>query len=166
MARPGARSGVRQRQLSLRRAAATARPGKEVYSLLGELGHVSCAHFRCRAVPTQLHGIEINPYAYELAQATIWIGYIQWMRENGFGFPSEPILRPLETIRQMDAILAYDANGQPVEPDWPEADVIIGNPPFLGGNKMRAELGDEYVEDCSSSSRPRAGFSRPGVLLV
>jgi hypothetical protein len=24
-------------------------------------------------------------------------------------------------------------------------DVIIGNPPFLGGNKIRAELGDEYV---------------------
>jgi len=68
------------------------------------------------------------------------------MRENGFGFPSEPILRPMETIKQMDAILAYDANGQPVEPDWPPADVIIGNPPFLGGGKIRSELGDEYTE--------------------
>ena len=26
-------------------------------------------------------------------------------------------------------------------------DVIVGNPPFLGGNKMRTELGDEYVDD-------------------
>ena len=34
-----------------------------------------------------------------------------------------------------------------VEPEWPEADVIIGNPPFLGDKKMRAELGDKYVED-------------------
>ena len=25
-------------------------------------------------------------------------------------------------------------------------DVIVGNPPFLGGNKIRTELGDEYVE--------------------
>ena len=33
------------------------------------------------------------------------------------------------------------------EPEWPAADVIIGNPPFLGGNKMRAELGDEYVDE-------------------
>jgi len=33
-----------------------------------------------------------------------------------------------------------------VEPAWPEADVIVGNPPFLGDKKMRAELGDEYVE--------------------
>jgi len=96
--------------------------------------------------PEQLHGIELNPYAHELAQVTIWIGYIQWMRDNGYGFPSEPILKPLDTIRRMDAILAYDAEGRPVEPEWPAADVIIGNPPFLGTKKLRRELGDSYVE--------------------
>jgi type II restriction/modification system DNA methylase subunit YeeA len=53
----------------------------------------------------------------------------------------------LDTIRHMDAILAYDEQGRPVEPEWPEADVIIGNPPFLGDKKMRSDLGDEYVED-------------------
>lgn len=97
--------------------------------------------------PEQLHGIELNAYAHELAQVTIWIGYIQWMRDNGYGFPSEPILKPLDAIRRMDAILAYDAEGKPVEPEWPPADVIIGNPPFLGGNKIRKELGDKVVED-------------------
>ncbi len=104
--------------------------------------------------PEQLHGIEINLYARELAQATIWIGYIQWFRENGYGVPAEPILKPLDAIRQMDAILAMaDPKGfpkplgsSPVEPDWPAADVIIGNPPFLGGNKIRKELGDAYVD--------------------
>jgi hypothetical protein len=35
----------------------------------------------------------------------------------------------------MDAILAYDAEGKPVEPAWPEAEVIVGNPPFLGGKQ-------------------------------
>ena len=94
-----------------------------------------------------MHGIEINPYAYELAQTTIWIGYIQWWRDNGFGLPEEPILKPLEAIRQMDAIMAYDADGKPVEPEWPEADVIVGNPPFLGSKKMRRELGEAYVND-------------------
>jgi len=29
---------------------------------------------------------------------------------------------------------------------WPQADFIIGNPPFLGKLKMREELGDGYVE--------------------
>jgi type II restriction/modification system DNA methylase subunit YeeA len=95
--------------------------------------------------PEQLRGIEINDYAHELAQVTVWIGYIQWLRDNGFGQPQEPILKPLDTIQHMDAVLALDANGQPVEPHWPEADVIIGNPPFLGGKRLRTELGDQYV---------------------
>ncbi|MCK4355561.1 class I SAM-dependent DNA methyltransferase, partial [Candidatus Bipolaricaulota bacterium] len=96
--------------------------------------------------PEQLYGIEINEYAHELAQATIWIGYIQWLRENGFGQPSEPILKALDNIHEMDAILAFDEEGNPIEPEWPEVDVAIGNPPFLGASKLRAELGDEYVE--------------------
>lgn len=97
--------------------------------------------------PGQLFGIETNEYAYELAQMTIQIGYIQWLRDNGYGFPSEPILKQTKNILNMDAIMAYDENGQPTEPEWPAADVIIGNPPFLGGSKLRRELGDKYVED-------------------
>jgi type II restriction/modification system DNA methylase subunit YeeA len=96
--------------------------------------------------PDQLHGIEINPYARELAQATIWIGYIQWLHEHGFGVPTEPILKPLDNIVLMDAILAFDEDGQPIEPEWPEAQVIVGNPPFLGGKRIRSELGDAYVD--------------------
>ncbi|HYP38830.1 MAG TPA: DNA methyltransferase [Chloroflexia bacterium] len=97
--------------------------------------------------PSQLYGIEINPYAYELASVVVWIGYIQWLHDNGFGSPTPPILKRLDNIKHMDAILAYDEHGKPVEPEWPEAEVIIGNPPFLGDKKMRAELGDAYVED-------------------
>ncbi|MEI6043718.1 MAG: DNA methyltransferase [Chloroflexota bacterium] len=99
------------------------------------------------AGPQQLHGIELNEYAHELAQATIWIGYIQWLRDNGFGQPPEPILKSLKAILNMDAVLAYDEQGQPVEPEWPKADIIIGNPPFLGGSRLRRELGDKYVEN-------------------
>src|SRR5688572_9742588 len=97
--------------------------------------------------PAQLYGIETNEYAYELAQMTIQIGYIQWLRDNGYGYPAEPILRPMQNILHIDAVLAYDENGKPIEPEWPEADVMIGNPPFLGGGKIRAELGDKYVGD-------------------
>jgi type II restriction/modification system DNA methylase subunit YeeA len=97
--------------------------------------------------PEQLHGIEINPYAYELAQATIWIGYLQWWRDHGYGVTSEPILRSLDAIVKMDAILAFDAEGNATEPEWPPADVIIGNPPFLGGKRLRTELGDAYVDN-------------------
>ena len=102
--------------------------------------------------PMQLHGIEVNEYAHELAQLTIWIGYIQWLVENGYGLPEEPILKSIHNIVHMDAILAYKTSEvSPTktmyEPEWPASDVIIGNPPFLGDKKMRAELGDKYVDD-------------------
>ncbi|MGH9641504.1 MAG: class I SAM-dependent DNA methyltransferase, partial [Terriglobales bacterium] len=99
-----------------------------------------------RTSPEQLYGIETNVYAHELASVVVWIGYIQWQHDNGFHFGSHPILRPLHNIKRMDAVLAYDEKGQPVEPKWPDADAIIGNPPFVGGNLIRQELGDPYVE--------------------
>jgi len=133
---------------------------KEVVTLTGDLG---VSRFFPSVSPSQLHGIEVNAYAHELAQATIWIGYIQWLHENGFGVPAEPILKPLDTIQQVDAILAYDEQEQPIEPEWPEADVIIGNPPFLGDRKMRRELGDKYVDDLRSLY---AGRLPPSVDLV
>ncbi len=97
--------------------------------------------------PQQLYGIEVNVYAHELASIVVWIGYIQWLHDNGFGLPEDPILKPLHNIRRMDAVLAHDVAGHPVEPVWPEADVIIGNPPFLGGNRVRQQLGDAYVDN-------------------
>lgn len=107
--------------------------------------------------PAQLFGIEINPYAHELAQVTVWIGYIQWKFENGFGEVTEPILQPLKNIELKDAILEVDDSGNPIRPKWPESDFIIGNPPFLGGNKIRKELGDRIVDaifDLYSDSVP------------
>ena len=91
--------------------------------------------------PANVKGIEINPYAAELARVSVWIGEIQWMRRNGFSESHDPILKPLDTIECRDAILTPDNT----EPDWPEADVVIGNPPFLGGKLLIANLGKDYV---------------------
>jgi type II restriction/modification system DNA methylase subunit YeeA len=95
--------------------------------------------------PTQFHGIELNPYAFDLAQTTLWIGYLQWITANGYGTPSEPILRPMDSFENKDAILDLSDPAAPREPDWPAVDFIVGNPPFLGGKRLRTELGDEYV---------------------
>ena len=92
--------------------------------------------------PANVKGIEINPYAAELARVSVWIGEIQWMRRNGYGEARDPILKPLDTIECRDAIVGADGE----EPEWPEADVVIGNPPFLGGKLLRGVLGGEYVE--------------------
>lgn len=99
--------------------------------------------------PSQFHGIEKSFYAAELAQITVWIGYIQWKQENGFWDTQhihEPILDHVQMVECRDAIVAVDGMGKPVEPEWPQADVIIGNPPFLGGNRIRQHLGDDYVD--------------------
>ena len=95
--------------------------------------------------PANVKGIEINPYAAELARVSVWIGEIQWMRRNGFAEARDPILKPLDTIECRDAILTPDG----AEPDWPEADVVIGNPPFLGGWRLIAHLGEDYVSRMS-----------------
>ena len=97
--------------------------------------------------PWQLHGIEISPYAYDLAQMTVWIGYLQWTKANGFGVTQDPVLRPMEgNFQCKDAILDLSDPESPREPDWPHVDFIIGNPPFLGTKKLRGELGDLYVD--------------------
>jgi SAM-dependent methyltransferase len=96
--------------------------------------------------PRQLAGLEINPYAQQLAQVVIWIGYLQWLHHNGFKTPSNPVLEPIENIHLKDAILDLSDPEHPKEPEWPEAEFIVGNPPFLGGNRMRQMLGDNYVK--------------------
>lgn len=103
--------------------------------------------------PECVLGIELNPYAAELARVSVWIGEIQWMRRNGFEAAKNPILRSLGNIECRDAVLVTDENGIPV-PDssgkpqrasWPDADAVVGNPPFLGNKKMIAELGEDYT---------------------
>ncbi|REJ89646.1 MAG: class I SAM-dependent DNA methyltransferase [Planctomycetota bacterium] len=107
--------------------------------------------------PTQLAGIEINPYAQELASVVIWIGYLQWMRHNGFNPPSDPILEPIETIRLMDAILDLSDPEHPAEPEWPEAEFIVGNPPFLGNRFMAAHYEGGYLESLYRIYQDRMG---------
>jgi type II restriction/modification system DNA methylase subunit YeeA len=99
-----------------------------------------------RVAPEILHGLEINPFAAELARTTIWIGDIQWRVRNGISHHPRPVMRKLDSIECRDALLASDGKGGFVEAQWPEADFIIGNPPFLGGKLLRRGLGDENVE--------------------
>lgn len=130
--------------------------------------------------PANVLGIELNPYAAELARVTVWIGEIQWMLKNGYPIRKNPILQPLDHIENRDALLSTRSAGilpaagetpaiqksnsphlNPLPPageeakvksllsyeaQWPVVDAIIGNPPFLGDKKMRAELGDDYTE--------------------
>ncbi len=94
-----------------------------------------------RVGPECVLGIELNPYAAELARVSVWIGEIQWMRRNGFDAAKNPILRTLDTIECRDAVLNEDGT----RAEWPAADAVVGNPPFLGNKKMISELGEDYT---------------------
>jgi hypothetical protein len=92
--------------------------------------------------PENVLGIELNEYAAELARVTIWIGELQWRIDHGYAFKTNPILEPLDHIECRDALI--DA-ATATEAVWPTADCVVGNPPFLGDKRMRAELGADNV---------------------
>jgi type II restriction/modification system DNA methylase subunit YeeA len=98
---------------------------------------------------------------------SVQIGYLQWLRDNGFPLDRSPVLQNLDGFHNEDALLVphfhskaktlKEAQKQEheeesalkfyTEREWPKCDVIVSNPPFLGDKVMRRELGDGYVEE-------------------
>ena len=135
---------------------------KEVITFAAQLGFP----FKPEVGVRQLRAIEINPYAYELAQVTVQIGCLQWLRANGFPLDRELVLQVLDGFHNEDALLVphyrskamtlkeAQAGGHAsdtalkfyTEREWPKCDVIVSNPPFLGSSFLRRELGDFYVD--------------------
>lgn len=109
--------------------------------------------------PANVLGIELNEYAAELARITVWIGEIQWMISNGYGARRNPILRSLGGIENRDALVNDDGS----EAQWPHADAIVGNPPFVGNKKLIRELTQEYVDRVRKAYQ---GKVEDGVDLV
>ena len=122
---------------------------KELITFATQLGF----KFEPRVNVQQLKAIELNAYAFELAQVAVQIGYLKWRRDNGFPNEREPVLQDLENFQNEDALLvphfrskaktlkeaqagehaADDALKFYTERKWPSCDVIVSNPPFLGG---------------------------------
>jgi type II restriction/modification system DNA methylase subunit YeeA len=79
----------------------------------------------------------------ELARLTVWITELQWqLRKGGQGLKRRPVLDKLDGIMRGDALITQSGK----DSAWPEADVVVGNPPFLGGKRLRRSLGDAYVD--------------------
>ena len=77
------------RQLPVRRAPGAQGPRARGHPL-GLARRCSCPMQFPQVGPQAVLGIEINPYAAELARVTIWIGEIQWMLRHGFGYAPRP----------------------------------------------------------------------------
>ncbi len=61
-----------------------------------------------RVGPQAVLGIEVNPYAAELARLTVWITELQWQLRNAFGIKRSPILGSLDGIVCRDALIDRD----------------------------------------------------------
>lgn len=121
--------------------------------------------------PHQFLGLELNTRAAAIAELVLWIGHLQWHARTKGGLPSEPILKAFRNIEVKNAVLSAEKvlargpNGKPLtrpgpdgtprevyeyrsplRPDWPQADFIVGNPPFIGGKDLRSRLGDAETE--------------------
>ena len=99
-----------------------------------------------RIGPANMLGIDIDQFAVDLTRLSLWIGDIQWTLQHSLRRLPEPILDQIEQIECRDAILAEDEAGNPIPADWPKAEFIVGNPPFLGAKKMRGELSGSYIK--------------------
>jgi len=84
---------------------------------------------------TNVKGIDIEGIAVLIARVTLWMGHRQMIDRYGEAEPVLPLV-DLSGILRADALRAV----------WPEVETIIGNPPFLGSQLLRASLGGPYVE--------------------
>lgn len=146
----------------------------EVLEALAELGETEAIGLE-EVDPHQFLGIELNVRAAAIAELVLWIGYLQQHYRNRSEHPAEPILKAFGNISQKDAVLAWDGYPipgairpnqsinqsikkgdspspstsyypNPHRPDWPEAEFIVGNPPFIGGKDLRSRMEPGYAE--------------------
>jgi len=94
----------------------------------------------------QFFGIDIKPYAVELAKVTLMVAKEITIKEATDNADALPLDNLDENIICADALLNDDGT----QKQWPEVDAIIGNPPYQSKNKMQKEFGKEYINKLRS----------------
>lgn len=103
--------------------------------------------------PENFLGLDVNAFAVEIAKVTLMLGKKLAADELG----EDGAVLPLDNLDR--SIMAEDALFTP----WPRADVIIGNPPYIGRRDMVSELGADYVARLHEHYRL---FTDEGVEVV
>ena len=106
--------------------------------------------------PQNLLGLELNPRAAVIAELVLWIGWLRYRLKNDPTAIPDPVLDRTVQINfgrhgGYDACLALNEYGSPDlenprPAEWPEADFIVGNPPFIGGKDLRSKLAPGYAQ--------------------
>ncbi len=80
----------------------------------------------------QFHGIEVNDFAVTVAKTALWIAESQMMKETEDVVHMSLDFLPLKSYASI-------TEGNALRTDWPQADFIMGNPPFVGYAYQTAE---------------------------
>lgn len=99
--------------------------------------------------PDHFYGIDINPFAVEVAKVTMMLAKKLAADEL---MESQPVL-PLDNL---DSTIV---TGDALFMNWPKAHAIVGNPPYLGRRKMQDELGATYTRRLASTFPEVGGVS-------
>jgi hypothetical protein len=91
---------------------------------------------------TNFYGMDINPFAVEIARVTMMLAHKLSIDELHVAESALPLSNLDDNIIFQDALVTSDGARSP----WPEVEVIVGNPPFLGAKKLKPELGAAYVD--------------------
>lgn len=126
-----------------------------IYERMGEFKSVDPSQRPFGFVSSKnFYGLDIDPFAVELAKVTMMLAHKLAIDELHISENALPLDNLDANFVAADALLQADGTWAP----WPQVDVIIGNPPFLGAKRLKPELGVDYVK------RVRAAYPQvPGM---
>lgn len=119
-----------------------------------EFGSAGAVGWGSEISTKSFYGLDTNAFAVELAKVTLNIAKkiaFDDRRQKAAEATGQGVLEldpslPLDNLDKN--IVCADA----LFTEWPEVDAIVGNPPILGGQKIRAELGRDYLERLQGNS--------------
>jgi len=87
-------------------------------------------------------GMDINPFAIDIAKVTMMLAHKLSIDELHISEAALPLDNLDANFRTGDALINSDGSRAP----WFKADVIVGNPPFLGAKLLKPNYGADYVK--------------------
>ncbi|MCM2289065.1 MAG: N-6 DNA methylase [Sulfuritalea sp.] len=113
-----------------------------IYERIGEFASRNAAQRPFGFVTARnFYGMDIQPFAVELAKVTMMLAHKLAIDELHVNENALPLDNLDANFVIGDALIAPDGS----RASWPQADVIIGNPPFLGAKRLKPEHGADYV---------------------
>jgi hypothetical protein len=113
-----------------------------IYERIGEFASRNAAQRPFGFVTARnFYGMDIQPFAVELAKVTMMLAHKLAIDELHVNENALPLDNLDANFVIGDALMTPDGT----RTTWPQADVIIGNPPFLGAKRLKPERGADYV---------------------